>query len=306
MLSLKISDLKSLQFYNKIKSKIKKFAKLGLSSEDVKNLILNEPENLIFLNSFLMNKIIADFDDNEFIKYTNLPNKDKSTNLKYHSKIVEIKTVFNYKSIVGNDYFLADLLNQDTCLYCNRNYVITVGNSNKKINRAEYDHFFSQSKYPLLALSFYNLLPVCSNCNKKKNDTNFRLDSHLHPYSLNDEDKKFSFSYRKKNYIENNLKLNISTSNTISIKKISNTFKDLHLEEIYNSNSKKELRDLLDLRYKYSENYLDILLNKTFKSLSISKQEIYKMVFGIEINEDEFHKRPFSKFKKDIIEELLK
>ena len=30
------------------------------------------------------------------------------------------------------------------------------------------------------------------------------------------------------------------------------------------------------------------------------------MIFGIEINDDDFHKRPFSKFKKDIIEELLK
>lgn len=306
MLSLKISDVIAHQYYNKIKSKIKSFYSIGLTTVDVKNIILSKPNELFLLNNQLMRRIIPDFDWDEFILYTKLKKDEKSLNLKYHPKILLINTVFNYKNIVGNDYFLANLLKQETCLYCNRNYVKTVGNTKSKVTRAEYDHFFSQSKYPLLALSFYNLLPVCSNCNKKKNDTNFQLDTHLHPYLLDDEDKKFSFSFRKKNYIENNVKLNISTLNTISQNRILNTFGDLHLQEIYNSNSEKELRDLLDLRYKYSENYLEILLNKTFKKLSISKSEIYRMIFGIEINDDDFHKRPFSKFKKDIIEELLK
>ena len=37
----------------------------------------------------------------------------------------------------------------------------------------------------------------------------------------------------------------------------------------------------------------------------MSKEEAYRIIFGVEINEENYHKRPFSKFKKDIIEELL-
>lgn len=38
----------------------------------------------------------------------------------------------------------------------------------------------------------------------------------------------------------------------------------------------------------------------------MSKEEAYRMVFGIETKEEDYHKRPFSKFKKDIIDELLR
>jgi hypothetical protein len=62
---------------------------------------------------------------------------------------------------------------------------------------------------------------------------------------------------------------------------------DFKIKEIYNTHSEKELKDLLDLRYKYSKNYLDILLNKTFSGLSMSKEEAYRMIFGIEIKEED-------------------
>ncbi|MCD0477568.1 hypothetical protein LPB90_03830 [Chryseobacterium sp. LC2016-29] len=306
MLTLKISASKALQFYNIIKSKIKNVTPLGLSDNDIKQLIISEPQNLISLNSLFIKRIIPDFDKAEFFEYAKKKDDEKKLDTKYHPKITDIKRGFKYSSIIGNDYFLADLLDQHTCLYCNRNYTRTIGNSKNKILRAEYDHFYSQSKYPLLALSFYNLLPTCSNCNKKKNDTNFSIDSHLHPYLMTDEDKKFNFSFRKKNFIDNNVKLNISTSNLTSKNKISKTFNDLNLIQIYNKHSDKELKDLLNLRYKYSKNYIDILLNETFKDLPISKEEVYRMIFGIEPNEEDYHKRPFSKFKKDIIDELLR
>jgi ribosomal protein S8 len=195
------------------------------------------------------------------------------------------------------------LLDVHTCIYCNRNYVITVGTTEKKTLRAEYDHFYNKSKYPLLALSFYNLIPICGTCNKKKLDKDFRLDTHLHPYLINKEEKKFIFSFRKKNFIENNVEIKISTKSDEAKKKIEKTFQDLNIKEIYNVHSNKELRDLLDLRLKYSENYIDTLINKTFKG-TMSKEEIYRMVFGIETIEEDYHKRPFSKFKHDIIEEL--
>lgn len=324
MLSLLYSDTKALVYYNQMKSKIfpriKKdgniynddieknnlITKIGLTKEKIKEIVISKPEKLVMLHSDLMNNYISNFNENEYFAYTILAENEKSTCTKYHEKVTDLKKVFNYRRYISNDYFLAELLDVHTCIYCNRNYVKTIGNTTEKTARAEYDHFFSQSKYPLLALSFYNLIPICGNCNKKKLDKNFTLKSHLHPYSISDEEKKFTFSFRKKNFIENNVKINISTNDKASKEKIEKTFSDLHLEKIYNVHSGKELRDLLDLRYKYSNNYLDILCNKTFKGLSLSQEEAYRMIFGIEINEDNYNKRPFSKFKNDIIEELKK
>ena len=74
---------------------------------------------------------------------------------------------------------------------------------------------------------------------------------------------------------------------------------------VYSKHSQKELKDLIDLRKKYSDNYLEILLEKTFGNLHMSDQEKYRLIFGIEIDEKDYHKRPMSKFKKDIITELL-
>lgn len=214
-------------------------------------------------------------------------------------------------------------LNIDTCVYCNRNYTVQIV---KDRARAQLDHWFPKSKFPILALSFYNLIPSCQSCNHIKGEGNtivkqiLNIDSnknltdketlkiqewweenalnHLnHPY-IKSNDFKFTWFYGDS---LNDTKVvfraeNEQTNNTLEFNKI---------QKIYNAHSNKELKDLLDLRYKYSDNYIDILINKTFKGV-MSKEEIYRMVFGIETKEEEYHKRPFSKFKHDIIEELKK
>lgn len=74
---------------------------------------------------------------------------------------------------------------------------------------------------------------------------------------------------------------------------------------IYHGHSDKELKDLYDLRYKYSDNYLQALLDNTFGALPISNEEKYKLIFGIELEEKNYHKRIMSKFKSDIVKKLL-
>lgn len=64
-------------------------------------------------------------------------------------------------------YHFFDKLNIRTCPYCNRTYTFVVYDSNGK-TRPEYDHFYDKSTHPLLALSFYNLVPSCHICNHIK------------------------------------------------------------------------------------------------------------------------------------------
>ena len=110
-------------------------------------------------------------------------------------------------------------------------------------------------------------------------------------------DFKFSFNYR--DVYENNVKI-IAVEDS----KIDRTLKAFKIQEVYDAHSNMELRDLLDLKFKYSEDYIKTLFEKTFASLEVDDSEAHRLVFGIESDEDHFHKRPFSKFKKDILDEL--
>jgi hypothetical protein len=290
---------------NKIKHQLSS-AVLTFIEENKPNLINGKPSVLLDIH-------------NEYLKQ--IPDNEKQ----------DVKVIFEY---VYENYFqkkhgkeFLNKLNIDTCVYCNRNYTLDF----KKLNnsRAQLDHWFPKDKFPILALSFYNLIPSCQSCNHikgngnkivkeilnikskdKKNkeeekEENLKIQEwwekealkHLnHPY-LKSLDFKFTWFFNdslKDTKVEFRVKENSKSDNTL---KFNNT------KEIYNAHSNKELKDLLDLRYKYSENYIDILIDKTFKGI-MSKEEIYRMVFGIEINEEKYHERPFSKFKHDIIEEL--
>lgn len=216
-----------------------------------------------------------------------------------------IKSFFidtGYKRFPNKEFL--NLLEIDTCVYCNRNYTLDFDKLNNA--RAELDHWFPKESYPILALSFYNLIPSCHSCNhiKHNNAPNGGWDNALqninHPY-LEDKTSTFSFSYF---FSSINQPKAILKSTSEKAKK---TIEFNKVDKIYDSQSDRELKDLLKLRYKYSQNYLDILLNKTFsREFSMSKEEAYRMIFGIETKEEDYHKRPFSKFKKDIIDELLK
>lgn len=279
-------DILSKKYFERGKPRQKKYLSelfLNFLKDHKDNIISGLPGDLILLNKSY-DSLNLTISEKELIKDFFL-----NTGYKNFQK--------NYSK-----YFL-DLIGIDTCVYCNRNYTI---NLTKTHARAELDHWFPKTQFPLFALSFYNLIPSCHSCNHIKGnpaiDWNNALNEYVHPYIKEDfEGFNFDFFYEKG---LDNLKIetrcfkkSIKTNKTLEFNQIKN---------IYNSHSEKELRDLVNLRYKYSNNYIKILTEDTFKNLKISKEEIYRMVFGIEIEEENYHRRPFSKFKKDIIDELLR
>jgi len=258
--------------------------------DNLKKLIIGSPQEILNLNKKIYKRLIVDFGINS----NDIINEAKSLFVNSGYKNWFVKRGFNYK--------LASSLNRNTCTYCNRLYIMTMISEDKeKIMVPQFDHWFSKKKFPLLGLSFYNLIPSCSVCNSSvKGTENLNLRSHLHPYNDKNIAKLFSFSYKKKSFIENNV---CFKDEAYLGKKIKNTLSIFKIKKIYNAHSATELRDLLDLKYKYSNNYLDILFNKTF-DYKISDSDRYKLLFGVELDEVDFHKRPFSKFKKDILKEL--
>ncbi|RXG15009.1 hypothetical protein DSM03_104167 [Leeuwenhoekiella aestuarii] len=202
------------------------------------------------------------------------------------------------------NYELAEWLDQHTCSFCNRQYIFTARkNAGAKGITCQFDHWLSKSKHPLFSLSFYNLIPCCSVCNSSiKSTEKFNTNTHLHPYVDKHISNSFSFSYKLN--AQSEYEIDFANENHIS-KKAKKTLEDLGTKLVYSKHSQTELKDLIDLRLKYNENYLQSLLEKTFGDLNMSDEERYRLIFGIEIDEKDYHKRPMSKFKKDIITELL-
>lgn len=218
-----------------------------------------------------------------------------------------IKYVFNYDWFIKkckkryDAYNLAEALDFNTCVYCNRIYTFTIiTKSNEKITRPQFDHFFDKDSNPLLALSFYNLIPSCSICNSNiKHGKKFELSSHIHPY-IDNIINEFNFSYDYTNESKSGLKVVLDVPKNSKIEK---TFIDMSLEMVYNAHT-EELKDLLNIRSKFSDKYLSILSQNVLGPYKLSQSELYRLAFGTEIEEEDFVKRPFSKFKSDILKEL--
>jgi hypothetical protein len=306
------------EYYNSIKDKIKVSTKINaaaqtfLSPTKIKKIITDTPENLLIHHNAFMNELIPGFNIAEYENYfvfKKLKTKtgDQNAIISKYEITDEVLEMFNYDKYISTSkstsYNLAMKLSRNTCTYCNRLYTNTIvkgkgSNDASRITRPQFDHWFAKSMYPLLALSFYNLIPSCSVCNSSiKGDTNFELTTHMHPYLKKEAD--FSFSFYFKNVAENNVKI-IPSSNP----KVNKILEEFKIAEVYNAHSHLELKDLLDLKYKYTENYINTLFTESFKKLGVSKEEAYRLIFGVEFNEADFHKRSFSKFKKDILKEL--
>lgn len=302
MLSLELKKEAFNFHYNLVKSWLLKYRDSGIYIRKInnQNTTINIP--IAFIN-FLSNsniEILTSGNQSELMSiYRDFIALDLSQADSLIVKDLFLKTGYTnwFQKKNGNEFL--NKIGQDTCTYCNRNYTISII---KERTRAELDHWFPKDKYYILALSFYNLIPSCHSCNHSKGNQSQiiwenEFDYYSHPYFNKDDKFKFSFDYNS--LIDYNVIINAKDES-----KIKKTLEEFKIDKIYNAHSNKELKDLLDLRYKYSDNYIDILLNKTFKNVSMSKEEIYRIVFGIETEEKDYHKRPFSKFKHDIIEEL--
>ena len=46
------------------------------------------------------------------------------------------------------------------------------------------------------------------------------------------------------------------------------------------------------------------MLNDSLKGVNLSKEEVYRLAFGVHYEDDKFDRRPLSKLKKDILTEL--
>lgn len=310
-------DFAEVIFQKIQKSKIQSSVKGYLTKDIVSEILTSTPVRLLEIQKEYIQSINKKSTLSEYEDY--LKAKDKKKRSKIENKLInrfnptnkKLIEIFNYDHYISSkktrSYALAKVVGRNTCTYCNRLYTFTViqkdaktrrVNDKTRITRPQFDHWFPKKKYPLFGLSFYNLIPSCSVCNSSvKSDESFLLTTHIHPY-IEERDQKYRFSYDLEP--DGSPKVILHTHGD----KAKRTAKDLKILEIYTEHSEYELKDILELRFKYSDNYLDVLFNDTFNLGEVDKKDAYRILFGVEIDPNEFHKRPFSKFKYDILKEL--
>jgi hypothetical protein len=279
-------------------------------------LIGGSPEDIIQLNELIWHEMVPEFLWDEYQLYLPIRNKelkdltddqkfliykyDRSYNIQH--KIIEYDGWFYNKDNEEryDAYQLAFNLDRRTCTYCNRIWTSTIKDKNdKKVMRPNYDHWYPQTQFPLLALSFCNLIPSCTVCNSSiKHEDVYSLTTHMHPYVDMDALTRFRYSYNfSKSTKQYHIKIKSDQDD-----KAEQTYRDLKLEDVYNAHH-AELIDMISIKEAYSEKYIERMM-ANFKDAGLGYEEVYRIAFGVEYLEDDHFKKPLSKFKKDILKEL--
>lgn len=242
---------------------------------------------------------------------TNRRPREVSLVERYESLLTFLFGVFDYGLVKGEvAYKVAKMKDVNTCTYCNRQYTFTIGKlsaNGKTVSKVkpQFDHWFAHRQYPLLSLSFYNLIPSCGVCNSSvKGSAHYSLKTHIHPYLTLDSNPDFKFMPA---LVYDDAKKCVRWSVLMKCRKHSKeakTIEDLALDTIYDRHGELDVKDIMDFAHKNNTTYLRDLFNKLCMDFNgiYSKSDVYRMLFGVEADIDKTLNRPFSKLKRDILE----
>ena len=134
-----------------------------VETDVLEKLLIAKPTEAHALNEQLMKKLVVGYSEADLTQKI-LPKK-------YRRRLRILACVFDYDGALGDSksksYWLAEHIGHNSCTYCNRQYTFTVSgkNNGERITRPAFDHWFPKSRFPLLSLNLYNLIPCCAICN---------------------------------------------------------------------------------------------------------------------------------------------
>jgi hypothetical protein len=202
-----------------------------------------------------------------------------------------------------------------TCYVCNAQYALTIepeedirddqnSTQERYQSKFQFDHYLPKDKYPVLSISLFNLLPICSSCNTIKGDRELGIDffetDHLH------WENKFKFRIIENSLSEFLLKkeeLRIDFDDEYSYPEGMDCLsKRYDIKGIYHTQI-DQIEELIVRKIKYSDTYKDQLheiFPEIFKTTTIDD----RILLGTYKKEEGIHKRPMSKFLQDIEKQL--
>lgn len=273
--------------------------------------IITEYNDILKADPEKMTTLISEFNkiNSSNLLEQNVPNKK----IKFHEAIV---TAMRYEELRSKEYLsFLKTSGLKTCIYCNSQLAVVIDFSyyDKKTKRKiktraakfELDHFYPKSKYPFLSTSFYNLYPVCGNCNRSKS-------SNLASFELYTKDAKeldiFNFWIDDESILKywislehKDLKISFEHING-DIEFLNNHNKIFGIQGIYDT--QKDLAEELVHKAKAYSNAYKQNLVETFKDLFPDKTLINRLLIGNYDKPEDIHKRPMAKYTQDIAKQL--
>lgn len=265
--------------------------------------IIDDLHDLLMANVDDLKKF-ADYYNSKYPdRFCEKPNgQERSTSLGL--KVLESFSYTKYRETILVK--IAQQLNVKTCPYCNMYYTLyanenkTVnGKGNKGITRFQFDHFYDKLHYPMLSMSFYNLIPSCPLCNQSKR--NKTLSPTYHPYK-SDIHKQFHFELTDPTgpYTAARLNDEVDVSlipeygvNKADFEEYAKTY---HLKSLYGRHG-DIIQEVFDKAYEnpYYKNpaNFDFLSDRDTNYLK-------RLWFGNYMEPEEIEKRPLSKFTQDM------
>jgi hypothetical protein len=212
-----------------------------------------------------------------------------------------LEEIFNYKKFRSSRFckeMFVDLgFTSATCPYCNiskLNIIKLRKNSSNQTKLKAYldlDHFYSKVQNPFFALSFFNLIPTCHDCNaREKGDKPFTLETHIHPYheAFNDF---YKFKISLKTLLGDPVD-EIFIERKVN-KPLDRTVEDLNLKDRY-QNCFQSIKTIIDLFFK-NKNKIGTMFEADFIEL---------LLRDIPKDKNDILKYSNAKLNRDILEQL--
>lgn len=234
-------------------------------------------------------------------------------NKKLFKKLIHINSylskVFSYKAHIypiRDDILKA--MKITVCPYCNETLLHTKNEKYKK-TIADLDHFFVQSYFPLLALSFGNFVPSCSGCNRtlKGQSISDLSNPRIEEFGSS---AYFKTDVSRADLSVDNISISLEIDSSISTdvsNRIKVSVKLFDIEGRYNHKNIKNDAVKLVEKFKMVKagNYRKMLEEVNVKYKSYSEEMIRNHAFEIDFPEDEFINNRLSKYKIDLLNQLL-
>lgn len=221
-----------------------------------------------------------------------------------------------------------------SCVYCNAQFTVTtlieeVHDRVKKGTRGrpkearviplmggyyEVDHNKPKSKYPYLCTNFYNLQPCCSSCNKRKSDHNISFSLYREGEFDGEESLHFVIPHQAiidfhtqgkcKGVVahlcdEGSMDAVEPDSDGTLAARFNHYF---DIDKLY-AELDDEVEELLWRNRIYTKGLVDAT-NTQYSQLGIKDFDFERYILGTYVNKDEVFKRPLTKMKQDIWEQL--
>lgn len=260
--------------------------------------------------SFLLNCPADKLDKLSCIFFKKFPDfKKKESRLYKEVTRTFVNEYENKKEFSKEDFLKA--LDIKVCPYCNRSYIECIDNNDKKtLIKGQIDHFYSKKEYPFLALSRFNLIPCCSDCNGVGGKFTADADETklINPYLLKDTNgMKFKMEITKSSFTNieecaSSIKILVEETNQSGLEQNIKTF---HLQEIYQSHSDVAAEIYLKGKLKMPQIYRQKIIAMLKPIISITEHDFNQLVLGIEDNPKNLKNKPLSKFKADLAKDEM-